>query len=61
MDELVHRVQDSGALARDKGRWPGSNFGADYELFKRMALYRMKILDYFFDGNLEAYMGLGYE
>lgn len=61
VDELVHRVQDSGALARDKGRWPGSNFGADYELFKRMALYRMKILDYFFDGNLEAYMGLGYE
>ena len=61
VDNLTHEVQDSGALLRDKMRWPDSNFGADYELFKRMALYRMKILDYYFDGNLEAYMGLGFE
>lgn len=61
VDGLVHRVQDSGALSRDKDCWPDSNSGADYGLFKRMALYRMKILDYYFDGNLEAYMGLGYE
>ena len=59
--ELVHQVQDSGALARDAGRWPDSNSGQNYELFVRMALYRMKILDYYFDGNLEEYMGLGYE
>ena len=59
--ELAHQVQDSGALARDAGRWPDSNSGQDYELFVRMALYRMKILDYYFDGNLEEYMGLGYE
>lgn len=61
VDRLVHEVRDSGALERDKMRWPDSNFGADYDLFKRMALYRMKILDYYFDGNLETYMGLGYE
>lgn len=61
VDSLVHEVRDSGALNRDKERWPDSNFGIDYELFKRMALYRMNILDDYFDGNLEAYMGLGYE
>lgn len=61
VDGLVHELQDSGALARDRERWPDSNYGADYEQFKRMALYRMKILDYYFDGNLEAYMGLGYQ
>lgn len=61
VDGPVHEVRDSGALERDKDRWPDSNFDADYELFKRMALYRMNILDYYFDGNLEAYMGLGYE
>lgn len=61
IDSLVHMARDSGALARDKERWPGSNYGMDYELFKRMALYRMNILDHYFDGNLEAYMGLGYE
>lgn len=61
VDGLAHEVQDSGALSRDKARWPHSNSEADYTLFKRMALYRMKILDYYFNGNLEAYMGLGYE
>lgn len=61
VDNLVHELQDSGALARDAGRWPDSNFGEDYEQFKRMALYRMKFLDYYFDGKLESYMGLGYE
>ncbi len=61
IDGLVHEVRDSGALTRDRQRWPDSNSHADYELFKRMTLYRMKILDYYFDGNLEAYMGLGYE
>lgn len=61
VDGLVHELRDSGALSRDRDRWPDSNSGADYELFKRMALYRMKILDYYFDGNLEAYMGLGYQ
>ncbi len=61
VDSLAHELRDSGALARDRERWPDSNHGADYELFKRMALYRMKILDYYFDGNLEAYMGLGYQ
>lgn len=61
VDSLVHQVRDSGALIRDRERWPESNFGADYERFKRMALYRMEILDYYFDGRLEEYMGLGYE
>jgi len=61
VDNLVHQVQDSGALARNEERWPDSNSGADYEQFKRMALYRMGILDYYFEENLEAYMGLGYE
>ncbi len=61
VDNLVHDLQDSGALARDAARWPESNFGEDYEQFKRMALYRMKFLDYYFDGRLESYMGLGYE
>lgn len=61
VDSLVHEIRDSGALVRDRERWPDSNSGADYELFKRMALYRMNILDYYFDGNLEAYMGLGFE
>ena len=60
-DGLIHQVRDSGALERDAERWPDSNSGQDYELFVRMALYRMKILDYYFDGNLEGYMGLGYE
>lgn len=61
IDGLIHQVRDSGALERDGQRWPDSNSGQDYELFKRMALYRMGILDYYFDGNLEEYMGLGYE
>lgn len=61
VDELVHQIQDSGALTRNEVRWPESNSGADYELFKRMALYRMRILDYYFEGNLDAYLGLGYE
>ena len=61
VEGLVHQIQDSGALARDRARWPDSGQGQDYELFTRMALYRMKILDYYFDGNLEEYMGLGYQ
>lgn len=61
IDGQIHQVRDSGALERDAERWPDSNSGQDYELFVRMALYRMKILDYYFDGNLEEYMGLGYE
>jgi len=61
VDGLVHEVRDSGALRRNEMRWPDSDSGADYEQFKRMALYRFHILDYYFDGNLEAYMGLGYE
>lgn len=61
IDSLLHQVRDSGALIRDGQRWPDSNSGQDYELFKRMALYRMGILDYYFDGNLEEYLGLGYE
>ena len=61
VEDLVHQIQDSGALARDKARWPDSGQGQDYALFTRMALYRMKILDYYFDGNLEEYMGLGYQ
>lgn len=61
IDDLSRELLDSGALVRDKDRWPGSNQGADYALFKRMALYRMHILDFYFDGNLEAYLGLGYQ
>lgn len=61
VDSLAGTLQASGALARDAGRWPDSNYGEDYERFKRMALYRMNILDYYFDGNLEAYLGLGYQ
>ena len=61
IQELVHQVSESGALERNDGRWPDSNSGQDYGLFTRMALYRMKLLDYYFDGNLEEYMGLGYE
>lgn len=61
VDGLVHEIRDSGALSRNEERWPESNSEADYVLFKRMALYRMKILDYYFDGNLEEYLGLGYE
>ena len=33
----------------------------DYSLFRRLAFYRFGILDYYFDGNLKEYMGLGYE
>ncbi len=61
VDGLVHQVQDSGAASRDASRWPDSSSGQDYELFKRMALYRMGILDYYFAGRLEEYLGLGYE
>ena len=61
IDELAHRVNDSGAYARNAERWPDSNADADYEQFKRMALYRMNILDYYFDGNLDVYLGLGYQ
>lgn len=59
--ELETQVRDSGALSRNEARWPESNSGQDYRLFERLALYRMKILDYYFDGNMEAYLGLGYE
>ena len=61
VDGLIHQVQDSGAASRDAERWPDSSSGQDYELFKRMALYRMEILDYYFDGRLDEYLGLGYE
>lgn len=61
LDGLVHRIQDSGALRRNEERWPDSDSGADYGQFERLALYRFHILDYYFHGNLEAYMGLGYE
>ena len=61
VDGLVHQVQDSGAASRDASRWPDSSSGQDYELFNRMALYRMGILDYYFAGRLEEYLGLGYE
>ena len=61
IDDLVRQVQDSGAYARDAARWPESNSGQDMELFKRMAFYRLGILDYYFNGNLEEYLGLGYE
>ena len=61
IEGLAVQVVDSGALARDQKRWPDSNSGQDYGLFTRMALYRMKLLDYYFDGNLEEYLGLGYQ
>ena len=61
IEGLAAQVVDSGALARDQERWPDSNSGQDYVLFTRMALYRMKLLDYYFDGNLEEYLGLGYQ
>ncbi len=61
IDELLHEIQDSGALARNTERWPDSNSGQDYDLFRRLAFYRFGILDYYFDGNLQEYMGLGYE
>lgn len=61
VEGLVHELRDSGALMRDARRWPESNQGADYGLFHRMALYRMHILDFYFDGKLEAYLGLGYQ
>lgn len=61
IEGLAAQVVDSGALARDQERWPDSNSGQDYGLFTRMALYRMKLLDYYFDGNLEEYLGLGYQ
>ena len=61
IEGLAAQVVDSGALARDQKRWPDSNSGQDYGLFTRMALYRMKLLDYYFDGNLEEYLGLGYQ
>lgn len=61
IDKLVYELQASGALSRDAGRWPESNSLEDYERFKRMALYRMRFLDYYFDGRLESYMGLGYQ
>lgn len=61
IDDLAHQVQDSGAYARNEERWPDSNSGQDYSLFKRLALYRLGILDYYFNGNLEEYLGLGYE
>lgn len=61
VDRMVHRTGDSGARARNEERWPESSAGADYEEMKRLAIYRMRILDYYFDGNLEAYLGLGYE
>lgn len=61
VDDLLHQVRDSGALARNEERWPESNSGQDYDLFKRMALYRMNFLDYYFNGNLDEYLGLGYE
>ena len=61
IDSLIHQVRDSGALARNEERWPESNTGQDYGLFQRMALYRMGILDYYFEGHLEEYLGLGYE
>lgn len=55
------RYRDSGALARNEERWPDSNGAQDYSLFRRLAFYRFGILDYYFDGNLKEYMGLGYE
>ena len=61
IDGLVHQVQDSGAYTRNEERWPDSSSGQNYDLFKRMAFYRFGILDYYFNGNLEEYMGLGYE
>ncbi len=61
VDGLVHQIRDSGALARNQERWPEDGPEEDYERFKRMALYRMEFLDYYFNGRLEAYMGLGYE
>ena len=61
IEDAAHQVQDSGAYARNAEKWPESNSGADYDQFTRMALYRMGFLDYYFDGNLDAYMGLGYQ
>ena len=61
IDGLLHQIQDSGALARNEERWPDSNGDQDYSLFRRLAFYRFGILDYYFDGNLKEYMGLGYE
>ena len=48
-------------MARNEERWPDSNGDQDYSLFRRLAFYRFGILDYYFDGNLKEYMGLGYE
>ena len=61
IDALQREVQDSGALERDAERWQESNTGQDYELLGRMAVYRMQILDYYFQDHLSEYMGLGYE
>lgn len=59
--DLAHQVTDSGALSRNATRWPDSSSGEDMEQFERLAAYRMGILDYYFDGRLGDYLGLGYE
>lgn len=59
--KLQHQVTDSGALSRNETRWPDSSSGEDMEQFERLASYRMGILDYYFDGRLTDYLGLGYE
>lgn len=59
--DLRHQVTDSGALSRNAARWPDSSSGEDMEQFERLAAYRMGILDYYFDGRLGDYLGLGYE
>ncbi len=61
IENLQHQIKDSGALSRNETRWPESSSGEDMELFETMASYRMGILDYYFDGRLGDYLGLGYE
>lgn len=61
VDRMIHQTRDSGAYGRNEERWPEGYNGADYEQMKRLSVYRMRILDYYFDGHLEAYLGLGYE
>lgn len=60
VDKWAFCLEASGAMRRDKYRWPESRHEEDYGKMKVLLCYRMELLDAYFYDNLEEYLDLGY-
>jgi hypothetical protein len=45
IEQLEHRIKDSGAFAREQARWPQGNEQEDFSFLYEFALQRMQVVD----------------